>query len=91
MAKLGIEAVCGFNAVNQIAQGAGVYLVWESQWSEQISEMAPTRLFSQQYAQTPDTAVGNVTVTFFNFEWPSVWDEVSAWIDRHGPIANAEF
>ena len=31
-----------------------------------------------------------MTVTLFNLERPSVWNEVSAWIDQHGSIANAE-
>ena len=29
-------------------------------------------------------------MTLLNMERPSVWDEVSAWIDTHGSIANAE-
>ena len=31
-----------------------------------------------------------MTVTLFNLERPSVWNEVSAWIDQHGSIANPE-
>jgi ATP-dependent DNA helicase RecG len=31
-----------------------------------------------------------VTVTLLNPARPSVWDEVSDWIDRHGPIANSK-
>jgi ATP-dependent DNA helicase RecG len=29
-------------------------------------------------------------VTLLNMERPSIWDEVSDWIDRHGSIANRE-
>ena len=32
----------------------------------------------------------SVTVTLLNLERPSMWDEVSDWIDRNGSIANAE-
>jgi ATP-dependent DNA helicase RecG len=31
-----------------------------------------------------------VTVTLFNLERPSAWDEVSDWIDREGFIQNAK-
>jgi ATP-dependent DNA helicase RecG len=31
-----------------------------------------------------------VTVTLLNLERPSVWDEVSNWIDRNGEIANSD-
>lgn len=31
-----------------------------------------------------------VTVTLLNLERPTVWDEVSDWIDRNGALANAE-
>jgi len=34
--------------------------------------------------------VESVTVTLLNLERPSMWDEVSDWIDRNGSIANAE-
>ena len=32
----------------------------------------------------------SVTVTLLNLKRPSVWDEVSDWLDRHGAIANAD-
>jgi ATP-dependent DNA helicase RecG len=34
--------------------------------------------------------VESVTVTLLNLARPSVWDEVSDWIDREGPIANSK-
>lgn len=37
-----------------------------------------------------DVAVESVTVTLLNLERPSVWDEVSNWVDRHGAIQNAK-
>ena len=32
----------------------------------------------------------SVTVSLFNAKRPSVWDEVSGWVDRAGAIANAD-
>ena len=32
----------------------------------------------------------SVTVTLLNLERPTVWDEVSHWIDSNGPIANSD-
>ncbi|RJP66927.1 MAG: hypothetical protein C4535_12750 [Comamonadaceae bacterium] len=55
-----------------------------------FSEMAAAKLYPPQYRQSPDAAVESVTVTLLNLERPSVWDEVSDWIDRNGPIGNAK-
>lgn len=52
-------------------------------------EMAAAKLYPPQYRQSPDAAVESVTVTLLNLERPSAWDEVSDWIDRNGPIGNA--
>jgi ATP-dependent DNA helicase RecG len=54
-----------------------------------FSEMAAAKLYPPQYRQSPDAAVETVTVTLLNLERPSVWDEVDDWIDRNGPIGNA--
>ena len=37
-----------------------------------------------------DAAVERVTVTLLNLVRPTVWNEVSHWIERNGPIANAQ-
>lgn len=55
-----------------------------------FGEMAAARLYPPQYRQIVDTAVEGVEVTLLNEERPPAWVEVSDWIDRHGPIANAE-
>jgi ATP-dependent DNA helicase RecG len=52
-------------------------------------EMAAAKLYPPQYRQSPDAGVESVTVTLLNLERPSAWDEVSDWIDRNGPIGNA--
>ncbi|OIQ72626.1 hypothetical protein GALL_457440 [mine drainage metagenome] len=55
-----------------------------------FAEMANARLYPPQYRQTLDATHENVTVTLLNLERPTIWDEVSGWIDRNGPIANSD-
>ena len=55
-----------------------------------FAEMAAAQLYPPQYRQNTGTAVESVTLTLLNLERPSVWDEVSDWLDRHGAIANAD-
>ena len=71
-----------FDEAPNIDAGEGVKMMF--------AEMAAAKLYPPQYAQNLDAAVESVTVTLLNLERPSVWDEVSAWIDAHGSIANAE-
>lgn len=55
-----------------------------------FAEMASARLYPPQYRQTVDATHENITVTLLNLERPTVWDEVSHWLDTHGTIANAD-
>ena len=55
-----------------------------------FGEMLAAHLYPPQYRQTLDTAVEGVAVTLLNEERPPAWVEVSDWIDRNGPIANAD-
>ncbi|OFZ70566.1 MAG: hypothetical protein A2Z01_03895 [Betaproteobacteria bacterium RBG_16_58_11] len=55
-----------------------------------FAEMAAAHLYPPQYAQNTGAAVESVTVTLLNLERPSVWNEVSDWIDRKGQIANSD-
>jgi ATP-dependent DNA helicase RecG len=55
-----------------------------------FAEMASAHLYPPQYRQITETATETVTVTLLNMERPTVWDEVSDWIDRHGSLANAD-
>lgn len=71
-----------FDQAPNIDAGEGVRMMF--------AEMAAAKLYPPQYAQNLDAAVESVTVTLLNLERPTVWDEVSAWIDAHGSIANAE-
>ena len=55
-----------------------------------FAEMASAKLYPPQYRQNTEAAVESVTVTLLNLERPTVWDEVSHWIDTHGEIANRQ-
>ena len=55
-----------------------------------FAEMAHAKLYPPQYRQNTEAAVESVTVTLLNHERPTVWDEVSHWIDAHGAIANSD-
>ncbi len=55
-----------------------------------FAEMASARLYPPQYRQIVDAAHEHITVTLLNLERPTVWDEVSHWIDIQGMIANAD-
>lgn len=71
-----------FPVAPNIDAGEGVKMMF--------AEMATAKLYPPQYRQNPDAAVETVTVTLFNLERPSAWDEVSDWIDREGSIQNAK-
>lgn len=55
-----------------------------------FAEMAHARLYPPQYRQVLEANKECVTVTLHNMERPTVWDEVSHWIDTHGEIANKD-
>ena len=55
-----------------------------------FTEMAAAKLYPPRYSQNTETAVETVALTLLNLTRPSVWDEVSDWIDRQVPIANSK-
>lgn len=55
-----------------------------------FAEMAGAHLYPPQYRQNSETTAESITVTLLNLERPTVWDEVSDWIDRNGELANAD-
>lgn len=71
-----------FPVAPNIDAGEGVKMMF--------AEKAAAQLYPPQYRQNTGTAVESVTVTLLNLERPSIWDEVSDWLDRHGAIANAD-
>lgn len=71
-----------FPAPPNIDAGEGVKMMF--------AEMAQAKLYPPQYRQNTETAVESVTVTLLNLERPTVWDQVSHWIDGNGSIANRQ-
>ncbi len=71
-----------FPVAPNIDAGEGVKMMF--------AEMAQAKLYPPQYRQNTEAAVESVTVTLFNLQRPTAWDEVSDWIDRQGSIANAD-
>ena len=71
-----------FPVAPNIDAGEGVKMMF--------AEMASAKLYPPQYRQNTEAAVESVTVTLLNLERPTVWDEVSHWIDTHGEIANRQ-
>lgn len=53
-------------------------------------DMEAARLYPPQYRELTETAVELIELTLLNEERPEAWAEVSDWMDRNGPIANAE-
>ena len=55
-----------------------------------FAQMAQASLYKPLYREQLDAAVPTLLVTLLNEERPPLWLQVSDWIDRHGPIANAQ-
>jgi ATP-dependent DNA helicase RecG len=55
-----------------------------------FAEMDEAKRYPPQYRQSTEAAVEHITLTLFNLERPTAWDEVSHWIDKHGPIGNSQ-
>lgn len=55
-----------------------------------FGEMAAAQLYPPQYRQNTETAVQTLSLTLFNEDRPAVWTEVNDWVERNGPIANAD-
>ena len=55
-----------------------------------LAQMAQANLYEPLYREQLDVAVPTLLVTLLNEERPPLWVQVSDWIDRNGPIANAD-
>ncbi len=55
-----------------------------------FAEMRAANLFPPFFAETQATAQPSVIVTLLNEERPPVWEQVSDWMDRNGPLSNGE-
>lgn len=52
--------------------------------------MRAQSLYPPQYRELRDQAQDAVVVSLLNEERPPIWEQVSDWMDRNGPIANAD-
>ena len=55
-----------------------------------FGEMAAAKLYPPQYRQNTEAAVETLSPTLFNEDRPAVWTEVNDWMERNGPVANAD-
>lgn len=54
-----------------------------------FAEMDAAHLYPPQYRQNVETTSGSVIVTLLNMERPSIWNQVSDWMDRNGSLSNS--
>jgi len=52
--------------------------------------MQSNNLFPPVYREMREQTQGSVAVSLINEERPPIWEQVNDWIDRNGPIANAD-
>lgn len=55
-----------------------------------FAEMRAANLYPPFYGETRDTAQPSVIVSLLNEERPPIWEQVSDWMDRNGPLANSD-
>ncbi len=55
-----------------------------------FSVMRASNLYPPQYREIRDQAQEAIVVTLLNEERPPMWEQVSNWMDRHGPIGNGD-
>ncbi len=55
-----------------------------------FSVMRVNNLYPPQYREIRDQAQETIVVTLLNEERPPMWEQVSDWMDRHGPVSNSE-
>lgn len=52
--------------------------------------MRASNLYPPQYREMRDQAQESIVVTLLNEARPPIWEQVSDWIERNGPIANGD-
>jgi len=55
-----------------------------------FSEMRAGGLYPPRYSVRQESAIPSVTVTLLNEQRPAVWEQVSAFVDKNGAIANRD-
>ncbi|RYF60237.1 MAG: hypothetical protein EOO27_06595 [Comamonadaceae bacterium] len=54
-----------------------------------FSVMRTSNLYPPQFREVRDQAQEVIVVTLLNEERPPIWEQVSDWVDRNGPVANS--
>jgi len=62
--------------------GEGVRMMFDLMHKEEM--------YPPQYRESRGQAQETVSVVLYNEERPTIWEQVSDWIDRHGPIGNGD-
>lgn len=55
-----------------------------------FAEMRAANLFPPFFAENREASQPSVVVTLLNEERPPIWEQVSDWVDRDGPLANSD-
>ncbi len=55
-----------------------------------FAEMRAANLFPPFFVENRESAQASVVVTLRNEERPPIWEQVSDWIDRNGPLSNSD-
>lgn len=55
-----------------------------------FAEMRAANLYPPFYSENRAAAQPSVTVSLLNEERPPIWEQVSDWMDRNGPLANSD-
>lgn len=55
-----------------------------------FAEMRAANLYPPFYGENRDAAQASVVVSLLNEERPPIWEQVSDWMDRNGPLANSD-
>ncbi len=55
-----------------------------------FAEMRAANLYPPFYSENRDATQASVVVSLLNEERPPIWEQVSDWMDRNGPLANSD-
>lgn len=55
-----------------------------------FAEMRAANLYPPFYSEKRDAAQPSVVVSLLNEERPPIWEQVSDWMDRNGPLGNSD-
>ena len=55
-----------------------------------FAEMRAANLYPPFYGENREAGQASVVVSLLNEERPPIWEQVSDWMDRNGPLANSD-